>query len=212
MRLTWQLIVSSLMTVGITFGSFWLRSPLTFAVVVVAWILWLFVWYYTCNEAAPKTDPDDIPFVPPGDREPPPVKPELTRRAKSLLALKSADGITVIDALRLIDRLEQETVTELAIFILESCKRHFENPGIGLGPDCRDLLIATFEVGADGGVSTGKVLHRRSCDVCGKRSPAARSEAAAGEWASDLGWLITETSDLCPEHKPKEVSEPKEAS
>ena len=162
----------------------------------------MLVWHDTLEENRDRIDPDDLPFVPPSDREPPPVTPELTKRAKSLLALKSSDGITVIDALRLIDRLEQETVVELAIFVLESCKTHFSYTGGGIN-GCRDLLEATFEVGADGGVSTGVALHRRQCDVCGVRSPAARSVAAAGEWASDLGWEITETSDLCPKHKPQ---------
>ena len=135
---------------------------------------------------------------PPTTAAPPSIKPDLTEREKSVLALKSSGGITVIDALRLIDRLEQDTVVELAIFVLESWRRG--------DPTAKELLTETFRVGSDGGVSTGQAINRLRCDVCGKLSPAARSVAAAGECATDLGWQVTDERDLCPEHKLQEPS------
>ncbi len=140
------------------------------------------------------------------------------RAIKNKIGGTDSSGHTVQEALRLIDRLRQETVTELAISLLDACVLWVENPGLD-GVELRKMLLGRYPVGEDGGIDqkfsvvgadgsvTATPRYSVSCDVCQKRSPEATSQALANNYAVDLGWRVSDAGDLCPSHQQVESAE-----
>lgn len=141
------------------------------------------------------------------------LPPEATKREKALKAMRSSSGLTPVDALRLIDRLQQEQVCEIAIHALEACELYLKNPtDPGLRQATKEIILGRYAVGGDGGISTGTSMHRFKCDECGIVSPSGKNDELAREYAEDLGWLLSPDRDLCPKHKPDEPVPPPEPS
>lgn len=179
-------------------------------------LLCLFVgaWRTISKLGTPKSDSADEKPSAPAEHEADFLRttlsrlpPEATKRQKALKAMRSSSGLTVTDALRLIDRLQQDQVCELAIHALEACELYLKNPtDPALREATKEILFGHYAVGGDGGISSGTSLHRFQCDECGIVSPSGRNDALAREYAEDLGWLLSDERDLCPKHRP--VDEP----